>query len=189
MTTFAEQCGRVCSPHGAVAHLAAPGTKRPLCPVATRPADGWQQARASMPVCKHCERIAAARRPVSESSQPPPDAPRPDAAGDAAEAPRSLPFPGSGDPAADKQPAGGATVQAGAPPAGTTAEPVIGEPLEPLPAAGQGQPGLRGAEFLRRWKSALSAGRAGQRGDRGRRARRGRGQDPGPGMHRRGGTG
>ena len=188
MTTFAEQCTRVCSPHGAVAHLAAPGTRRPLCPVVTRPDGGWQRARAGMPVCKHCERIAAARSPVPESSQPPPDAMRPDAAGDAAEAARSLPFPGSGDPAADERPGGGATAEASAPFPGTSAGPVTGEPLEPLPVPGQDQPALKGAAFLARWRAARRDAKAGQRGDRGRRARRGRGQDPGPGMHRKGGT-
>ena len=196
MTTFAEQCTRIYSPGGAVAHLAAPGTARPLCPVATQPKGGWRgtfgglagerERAASLPTCKHCERIAAAAKPVSPSSPLLPSAGA--AAGDAAEAARSLPFPGSGGQAADEQPAGGATAEASAPPAGASEGPMTGEALEPLPVPGQDQPALRGPEFLRRWKSALAAGRAGQRGDRGRRARRGRGQDPGPGMHRRGGT-
>ena len=186
MTTFAEQCTRVCSPHGAVAHLAAPGTRRPLCPVVTRPADGWQQARAGMPVCKHCERIAAVTAPVPSSSLLLPSAGV--AAGNAAAAAGSLPFPGSGGPAADETPGSGATAEASAPLPGTSPGPVTGEPLEPLPVPGQDPPALKGPAFLARWRAVRSATAAGQRGDRGRRARRGRGQDPGPGMNRRGGT-
>lgn len=143
---------RIYGPHGQVAHLSAPGAvAAPLCAARAKPpAGGWLgtlgtgqgEVAASLPACKHCERMAAARATAPDSSRPqqpgqvtaeagtvtspappPDDAPTPPAAaGDAAEAPGSLLIPCSPGPAAGETPAGGVTVR-DAPPAGpATAE-------------------------------------------------------------------
>lgn len=184
---------RVYSPNGAKAHLAAPGTRVPLCPARGRPPkDGWRGGRDAsetawadaLETCQHCQKLAAAR--------------------DAEAAHATRPEPAAVEsPAGPVQPEDRADlVDAG--PAGTTPTVQPAEILEPLPGAPADHRALAslvqapgdsadkqaatGVGFLARWKSALSANRAGQRGDRGRRNRTGRSGEYGPGQNRRSGS-
>lgn len=167
MTAYADTCTRVYGPHGSTAHLSPPDTAlAPLCPASARPPrDGWLGTRsaaerewaASLPLCKHCVRAAAAI----------------DAAG--------------GDLAAPQTPAGGASSADRAdgtnvPPAGP-----LPEPLEPLPdpedpavrrAAQRG--------VWKRLLAGHRAGLRGDQGRR-NRARRGQAPEYRPGQNRSGG--
>lgn len=185
----ADTCTRVYSPNGAVAHLAPPGrVLAPLCPASAKPPrDGWRGTQgpgqrnraASLPTCKHCERIAAARDTQTRPVAPMPHAGN-GAQGDAAAA-RQGPEPRE-DPAgraAPETPAGG-EVPAGR--AGGTGSPLAGSSLP------DGEdPAARRAAQRGVWKRLLSAHKAGQLGDRGRRARASRGGEYRPGQNRSGG--